>query len=263
MPFGLPQVIIGKNQFSLLWPGKSRKTGTFGSPVCDEWTFLCSSCIYECKSDVLNVGLSIPEVWCLGLLWLLLSSSGGLESLWHLYPWWGGLQLEKTFWEVIFTLWRQSLSSEFMEPFGSLSLNLFVPKPAGTVCRLFSSTPLKISSVDKRFLYGVKFLVLVFYFFFLVYTSSMTLMNGTHSSDYPGVACLLLQCCLTARSLGPKLSKGAGLFQELFWSLTTHWFQYHKLHFLQWEGRMRKWSKIKLKKSKKNPTKNKPTTNNQ
>lgn len=52
------------------------------------------------------------------------------------------LPLEKTFWEVICTFWRQSLSSEFMEPFGDLSLNLFVPKPAGAVCRLFSSLPL-------------------------------------------------------------------------------------------------------------------------
>lgn len=130
----------------------------------------CAPPVYmNAKNDVLNVGLSIPEVWCLGLLWLLLSSSGGLESLWHLYLWWGGLQLEKTFWEVIFTLWRQSLSSEFMELFGSLSLNLFVPKPAGAVCKLFSSTPHKISSVDKRFLYGVKFLVLVFYFFSSLY----------------------------------------------------------------------------------------------
>lgn len=114
-----------------------------------------------------------------------------------------------------------------MESFGDLSLNLFIPKPAGAVCKLFSSLSPKISSVDEISIWsGVSGFRKTNPSHF---ASSMTLMNGPHSSGYIGVACLLLQCCLTARSLGPKLSKGAGLFQELFWSLTTHWFQYHEI----------------------------------
>lgn len=88
VPSGLPQEIIGKNQFSLLWPGKSRKTSRFGSPVCDEWTFLCSSCIYECKKWCVEYWPFYP--WSLvpgtSLPWLLLSSSRK-QALhdWNLY----------------------------------------------------------------------------------------------------------------------------------------------------------------------------------
>lgn len=45
VPSGLPQEIIGKNQFSLLWPGKSRKTGMFGSP-CVCWVTISVLLLY-------------------------------------------------------------------------------------------------------------------------------------------------------------------------------------------------------------------------
>lgn len=73
-----PQEVIGKNQFSLLWPGKSQKTGMFGSPGMFGMMshHFCAPPIYmNAKNYVLNVDLSIPEAWCLGPLWLWLSSS--------------------------------------------------------------------------------------------------------------------------------------------------------------------------------------------
>lgn len=42
-----PLEISDKNQLSLILAGRSRKTGTYGSPVCGEWLFLCFTCISE------------------------------------------------------------------------------------------------------------------------------------------------------------------------------------------------------------------------
>lgn len=120
-------------------------------------------CIWKiCKNYVLTVDLSIPEAWCLGQLWLLLSketSSEGLESLWHSSPWWGGCHLKKPFeklsahfegkvwvqnsWSLLGIFLSISLSQSLLELYVGCSL----PYP----CK---------SPVWTRLLYGVKFLVL-------------------------------------------------------------------------------------------------------